>query len=106
MASYITLYRRARGTGRDRRGRRSRSRIPLIQGELDDIQAGDVVSYFDKYEGQYVSGVVDKVNIRAEVLRLKALVWKGTQLRPARRLTFDDIMKLERARPVIEPDTA
>jgi len=79
----------------------------LVQGDLTDVQAGDVVSYFDKHEGQYVSGVIDKVNLRAGVFRLKAAVWQGNQLRPARRLAFDDIMKLERPVPEepTEPDT-
>lgn len=99
MASYLTLYRRARGKGRGRRGRK----VELTQGDLTDVQVGDVVSYFDKYEGQYVSGVIDKVNIRAGVLRLKPAMWQGQQLRPPRRLSFDEIMKLEREIPEDEP---
>lgn len=75
----------------------------MIQGDLTDVQAGDIVSYFDKHEGQYVSGVIDKVNVRAGVLRLKAAMWRGEQLRPPRRLIFDDIMKLEREVPETLP---
>jgi len=74
------------------------------QGRPEDIQVGDAVSYWDNTSA-FSAGRVEKINAKAGVLRLEAVMYKDQVLRPARKLTFADIIKAERDpnRKVVTP---
>ena len=82
-SKYTLLYKR--GTGKNK------SRASLCQGNLDQLQRGDAVTFYLKDHG-YVTSVVQKVNVRAQKLRVARTVINGWVMRPARTLDFRDVV--------------
>lgn len=88
MDKNIVIYRKERGR-----------KSPQV-GDLSDVRVGDAVHYEDM-ERAHAVGRIEKVNLKAGILRLAAAMYEQYVLRPARSLKFDQILVLERPNPEV-----
>lgn len=85
MSATVVIY---RPSGRDKYA------LEAI-GSIEDIRVGDLVSYWDPVSA-HATGKIDRINEKAGNLRLAPVYFGSHLLRPARRITFKDILKAER----------
>jgi len=68
----------------------------IVEGDVNDIRKGDVVSYFDK---GYRNAVVEKVwGVKVRRIKTKPLFYNGTIIRRGR------VFKLDQLRMVLRPE--
>lgn len=63
-------------------------------GDLTDIKVGDAVRYI--LDNKSVVGQVEKVNVRAKVLRVARQMYGEKSMRPPKTLSFDVVLEVFR----------
>lgn len=76
----------------------------LDYGDVAALQAGDTVSYAYIQGGTkaFVSGLVEKVNTQAGILRVSGCKQGKRILRPPQTLTFKDVLDVLRPKEVLD----
>lgn len=70
-------------------------------GDVTQIQVGDTVSYWDAFKSR-ASGRVEKVNSRAQRLRVASHKYGNHILRPGRTLEFPEVLEVLRPKDAPE----
>ena len=80
--------------------KKPRNKKEAPTGDISLMQAGDIVSYIDdrRKDRAEVSGVVEKVNTAAGVLRIAPHIYNGKEIRNGRSLIFAEVLGVQRRR--------